>query len=503
VRRSLALLTLALCASACSRPELAAVDVKRPQPLEIPEAIPADPIAPRPFVRIQTSPNEYSKQPISLHLQDATLAECITRAEPRLNIVPATPHVDLSRRYDVRANELSLGQYLNVLEGLSGYALELEPSEHILYVSAYLTRSWDVSTFAGQGQSHMQVGGSIALSSGASGSDDEDSGSDRSGSSAIVTYYHQDSPWDDLLNNARSILGIDGSIDAAMDESSGSHTWLVADRRLGLLRARGPVARIQQLDAWLEEQIRRGARQVLLAVAILDITREKGDSAGLDLDLLYQGMDQYVQLRRTIPNPLSFTSTGGAWQVNAALEFGRWSLNAIVQQLSQQGMVTIRSDPIFTVVNGMTTFLGDGEEISFIANTEFNPGEYDGVPILTTEFEHIRVGFRIAVTPRMRRDGTILVEVVPVLSSIRSQSTFDTGISTIVRPNIAIQEMATLALTRSGKPILLGGLIQSRVREAAHRLPCDHFLCDAFASATLEQDNRELMIVITPIEVAI
>ena len=200
---------------------------------------------------------------------------------------------------------------------------------------------------------------------------------------------------------------------------------------------------------------------------------------------------------------LSLGIPNGAWEVEAALEFGRWTLGAMVRQLAAQGEVTVRSDPVFTVVNGMTTFLGDGEEISFIANTDLVLGESSGNNVLSTEFEHIRVGFRIAVTPRVRGDGSILVEVVPVLSSIRSQSEFRTGVSTIVRPNIAIQELATLAITRSGKPILLGGLIQSRSLEQARRPPCEHFLCDALAAATLERSSRELMIVITPIEVAI
>ncbi len=499
--RALAALPLALL-TACSTPDIAPVEVARPEPLAIPEPTAAVTNAPRPFVRVRQTPDPRPGLTITLNLQEATLAECLSRADPRLNVVPTTADVDLTRRYDVRVNELSMSQYLKFLEGITGYALELDSEEHILHVLAYLGRSWDVSTFAGHGQARMQVGASVSLSSGSAGDEeggDEGDSAENSGS-AIVTYDHQDLPWDDLLHNARAILGLDN---VALGPDHTGHSWLVADRRLGLLRAYGPVAQIQQLDTWLNEQIRRGARQVLLAVAILDVTREKGDSSGLDLDLLYQRMDRYVQLQRTTPNNLSFTTPGGAWQVNAALEFGRWSLNAIVHQLSQQGTVTIRSDPIFTVINGMTTFLADGEEVSFIANTDLSLGQNNSQPLLSTEFEHIRVGFRIAVTPRMRQDGTILVEVVPVLSSIRSQTSFDTGVSTVVRPNIAIQEMATLAITRSGKPILLGGLIQSRMREASHRLPCDHFLCDVFASATVEQGNRELMIVITPIEVAI
>ena len=319
---------------------------------------------------------------------------------------------------------------------------------------------------------------------------------------ATVTYDHTDSPWEDLLANARSILGVSDA-GTALTPGASLQTWLVADQRLGLLRARGPVSRIHELDAWLTEQTRRGARQILMAVAILDVSREEGSGGGLDLSLLYDSVDRRIAASRTVPGNLSFVRAGGAWEVDAALEFGRWSLNAMVQQLSRHGQVTVRSDPVFTVVNGMTTFLGDGEEVSFISGTDLVLGEGSREPVLATEFEHIRVGFRIAVTPRMRHDGSILVEVVPVLSSIRSHSEFETGVSTVVRPNIAIQEMATLAITRSGKPILLGGLIQSRSLQAAHQPDCDHFLCQAFAASTLEKTNRELMIVITPIEVAI
>lgn len=459
---------------------------------------------PRPFVRIKQPHSENADLSVTLNLREVTLAECLTRADPALNLVPTTPEIDLSQRYSVRVNNLSLRQYLDILEGMTGYALELDPELPIVHVSSYLTRSWDVSTFAGHGQAKLKVGQAVSLSS-ATGSKDGENNQDNSQSeegAATVTYDHTDSPWEDLLANARSILGVSDT-GTAPTPGAPLQTWLVADQRLGLLRARGPVSRIHELDAWLTEQTRRGARQILMAVAILDVSREEGSGGGLDLSLLYDSVDRRIAASRTVPGNLSFVRAGGAWEVDAALEFGRWSLNAMVQQLSRHGQVTVRSDPVFTVVNGMTTFLGDGEEVSFISGTDLVLGEGSREPVLATEFEHIRVGFRIAVTPRMRHDGSILVEVVPVLSSIRSHSEFETGVSTVVRPNIAIQEMATLAITRSGKPILLGGLIQSRSLQAAHQLDCDHFLCRAFAASTLEKTNRELMIVITPIEVAI
>ena len=328
------------------------------------------------------------------------------------------PGIDFSRRYDVRVHALTLAQYLEVLEGITGYALELDPEQPIVYVASHVTRSWDVSTFAGHGQARLSVGANVALSTGSGGGDGGGDGREAGG--AAVSYDHSDSPWDDLLANARTILRLDeaaaapadalpvldlalpspdGGAGAGAAAPEGGRSWLVADRRLGLLRARGPAARIEQLDAWLSEQIRRGARQVLLAVAILDVTREAGDSEGLDLSLLYSKADERVRLAQRAPSGLSLGIPNGAWEVEAALEFGRWTLGAMVSQLAAQGEVTVRSDPVFTVVNGMTTFLGDGEEISFIANTDLVLGESSGNNVLSTEFEHIRVGFRIAVTP--------------------------------------------------------------------------------------------------------
>ena len=522
---------LPLAFGACAGPALEPVETTGPQPLELPTAMPADAHHPRPFVRVRQALPEHALQRVTLNLQGATLGECLSRADPALNLVPDDPGIDLRRRYDVRVNDLTLGQYLGILEGLSGYALELAADEPLVHASSYRTRSWDVSTFAGQGQARLQVGQSVALSS-SSGSNPSGGGAAQAqgaqadaveSSPATVIYDHMDKPWDDLLANARAILGLASS--AAAPEPGGrfaavaaepapapepAKTWVVADRRLGLLRARGPVPRMQELDAWLTEQTRRGARQILLTVAILDVTRSRSESGGLNMNVIYDRLNdldrRYGSDNRVGRGVLSLNAPNGAWQMDAALEFGRWSVETLVQQLAQQGQVTVRSDPVFTVVNGMTTFLGDGEELSFIASTELSEsggGSSGNDRLLSTKFEHIRVGFRIAVTPRMRRDGSILVEVVPVLSSIRSESTFQTGISTIVRPNIAVQEMATLAITRSGKPILLGGLIQSRAKDDGYRPPCDHPLCDAFAASALERSNRELMIVITPIEVAI
>ena len=239
---------LMLCG--CAGPDVSLDAVRSPRSLEVPAATPASAAPPRPFVRIREPRAEDSGASVTLNLRDATLIECLTRADPNLNVVPTTPEVDLDRRYSVRVNDLSLRQYLEILQGMTGYALELDPEHPIVHVSSYLTRSWDVSTFASHGQAKLKVGQAVSLSSSSStggeggegGEGERDEESEEG--SATVTYDHTDSPWEDLLANARLILGLSGA-KATPARSPSPQTWLVADQRLGLLRARGPVPRVR------------------------------------------------------------------------------------------------------------------------------------------------------------------------------------------------------------------------------------------------------------------
>lgn len=198
---------LALAAAACSGPGSEALRLPPPEPLERPQAARAAAAAPRPFVRVERARGPAADLPVTVHLKGASLTECLARAEPTLNVVPAMPGIDFSRRYDVRVHALTLAQYLDVLEGITGYALELDPEQPIVYVASHVTRSWDVSTFAGHGQARLSVGANVALSTGSGGGDGGGSGREAGG--AAVSYDHGDSPWDDLLANARTILRLD------------------------------------------------------------------------------------------------------------------------------------------------------------------------------------------------------------------------------------------------------------------------------------------------------
>ena len=231
---------LALTACGCAAPPLTLDPVHTPQELNIPKATPAVPAPPRPFVRLQSPGAKNAELPITLNLTAATLSECLTLADSTLTVVPTTPEINLNRHCSVRVNNLSLQQYLGILEGITGYALELDPDYPIVHVSSYRTNSWDVSTFAAHGQARVQVGQAVSLSSStASGEEGENSDKEEdSSANSIVTFDHMDSPWDDLLVNARAILGLDATTASAGADTSRKRADLAGGRP-----ATWPVAR--------------------------------------------------------------------------------------------------------------------------------------------------------------------------------------------------------------------------------------------------------------------
>ena len=243
--------------------------------------------------------------------------------------------------------------------------------------------------------------------------------------------------------------------------------------------------------------------------AILDITTTRGEGYGIDWNAIYQNSagDKSVTFAGETTQALSIVD-GGNWSVAASIPFGNLTLDAIVESLREQGSVTLQSQPRLTVTNGYTAYLGSTQEFSFVSGVEFLPltasgnGNVASDTAITTTLSRVNVGIKIAVTPKMLDDGKILVDIVPILSSITGFTSISSGGEVFETPNIALQELATQVITTSGTPIYLGGLIVNRVLQNTQRLPIKNkLLAKALGGAKFEQENSELLIVITPQEV--
>ena len=96
-----------------------------------------------------------------------------------------------------------------------------------------------------------------------------------------------------------------------------------------------------------------------------------------------------------------------------------------------------------------------------------------------------------------------LVEVVPILSSVVRFDEIGEGDGRVNTPVIALRQMSSQAITRSGRPVVIGGLSLSRrsneERNPLHGTPLQKML----SSHDKQTESRQLLIVITPWQVSV
>lgn len=513
------------------------------------------------YVSITTSKKQILDERVTINQPRIALIDALTHptALTNANIVALDSGVNLAMKVGVRAQKSRITDYIRQIEGTTDYKIDVIQNSDgvILQVSSTMTKSWNMaalsdmpeaitrSGFSATAQQTSGGGGAGAMggsSSGGGGGTSQGQTQSASGTNIVTT--REDETWASLIEDAQRILGLieDGDSSSNTGNSNNQNTlvpqleegddpiaflndyskalddemnpyfetpWVAGNKRLGKITAYGKPSQIRRLDEHFSKLETESQRQVHLTGAILDIKTSRGEGYGVDWNAIYQNSagDKTVTFAGETTQALSIVD-GGNWSVAAAIPFGNLTLNAIVESLREQGSVTLQSQPRLTVTNGYTAYLGSTQEFSFVSGVEFLPltsggdGNVASDTAITTTLSRVNVGIKIAVTPKILDDGKILVDIVPILSSITGFTPISSGGEVFETPNIALQELATQVITTSGTPIYLGGLIINRVLQNTQRLPIkNEFLAKALGGAKFEQENSELLIVITPQEV--
>lgn len=512
------------------------------------------------FVSITTSRKQILDERVTINQPRVALMDALTHpaALTNANVIALDAGVNLAMKIGVRAQNTRIIDYIRQIEGTTDYKIDVIQNSDgvVLRVASTMTQSWDMaaladmpeattrSGFSATTQQNSSGGGAGAMGGSASGSDASSQGQTQSASGTNIVTTRQDETWTTLIEDAKRILGLieDGQSNSTSNSNNNQNTlvpqlqegddpidflnnysralddemnpyfdtpWVVGNKRLGKITAYGKPSQIRRLDEHFSKLETDSQRQVHLSGAILDIKTTRGEGYGVDWNAIYQNGDgdRTVTFAGETTQALSIVD-GGNWSIAASIPFGNLTLNSIVESLREQGSVTLQSQPRLTVTNGYTAYLGSTQEFSFVSGVEFLPltaggdGNVASDTAITTTLSRVNVGIKIAVTPKMLDDGKILVDIVPILSSITGFTPISSGGEVFETPNIALQELATQVITTSGTPIYLGGLIINRVLQNTQRLPIQNeLLAKALGGARFEQENSELLIVITPQEV--
>ncbi len=233
---------------------------------------------------------------------------------------------------------------------------------------------------------------------------------------------------------------------------------------------------LDRLEAMVAD-IDREPRQILIEAKILEISLLESEQFGID----------WTRLFRFDGGEGSFGSRFGT-STAAGLFFTLATPNveASLNLLRERGRVRTLSTPKLLALEDQEASVVIGNLQGYKVTTTVNE-------VTSESVEFLESGVILRVTPSVDRQGRILMEIHPEVST---GSFSDDGI-----PSKSTTEVTTRLLAADGQPVFIGGLISnstSRDRDAVPGLGDAPVVGWLFSSNRETVENRETVVLITP-----
>jgi len=185
--------------------------------------------------------------------------------------------------------------------------------------------------------------------------------------------------------------------------------------------------------------------------------------------------------------------SGGAQQtvnnVTGSFISRRVDLNALIDALDHEGLVTILAEPNLTA--------SSGELASFLAGGEFPVPVPQDRSTITIDFKKFGVGLDFVAN--IGADGRINLRVRPEVSQLSTAGQI--VINGITVPALTTRRAETTVELGSGQSFAIAGLLQNNVTQDLEKFPGlgDLPVLGAlFRSSRFQRDETELVIIVTP-----
>lgn len=236
------------------------------------------------------------------------------------------------------------------------------------------------------------------------------------------------------------------------------------------------VARIEQYLAEADQP----PRQVLIEVNLLQVDLADNERCGVDFDALSRVSGARLSLRTSgMTNP---TASPGFF-----IESSEGDLDSVVEALISTTDAKSLAAPRLLALNGQESQIQIGERLGYRITTTTQTAALESVDFL-------EVGVVLSLTPRITRDGRVLLRVSPKVSSGAINP--DTGV-----PDEETTELHTDALLQSGQGMIIGGLIQERDDKRVARIPVLGslpYINPLFQRRSTDKQRSELIVALVP-----
>ncbi|MFC0408556.1 type II and III secretion system protein family protein [Roseomonas elaeocarpi] len=280
----------------------------------------------------------------------------------------------------------------------------------------------------------------------------------------------------------------------------------------GAVRTAGEAQRILSIAqgfAGEGRKVRNGLEvlsslQVNVRVRVAEISRQVTRDLGFNWQAIGQvgefalGLQSGVSAGRVFSTLTSGgalnNGTVGPGRLGLGLSGRRYDVNAIVDALAADQLVTILAEPNLTAQSGETA--------SFLAGGEFPvPVSANVTGQVSIEFKQF--GVSLSFVPTVLSPERISLRVRPEVSELSSNGAISVPLSsgTVTIPALAVRRAETTLELGSGQSFAIGGLLQRSTTQVAQGIAALQdvpVLGPLFRSDSFRRNESELVILVTP-----
>lgn len=228
----------------------------------------------------------------------------------------------------------------------------------------------------------------------------------------------------------------------------------------------------------LLSKIDREPKQILIEAKILEIVLTDNQSYGFNWAKLFSGSDSSGRLGT---QGLASPGTPGL-----LAQYTNSNVDIVLSALEAKGRLRTLSTPTLLAMEGQESETIVGTRLGFKVTTTVNQ-------VTSESIEFLETGIILKVTPSVDRNGQILLDIHPEVST---GVVSDDGI-----PSKSTTQVSTRMLVPNGKTVFMGGLIRrssNNSREAVPVLGDIPVIGGLFANNSQNFSTTEIIVLLTP-----
>jgi type II secretory pathway component GspD/PulD (secretin) len=226
--------------------------------------------------------------------------------------------------------------------------------------------------------------------------------------------------------------------------------------------------------------------QIVLEALVVELSRGSDKEAGIDWAVA--GGNAAFSLEN------GAGAFAGAARYTTVSERNFTAITAALNLLVSTGKAKIRSRPRVATLNGMTATIDVSLEKFFAIITDVQ------ATYLRTQLQSVKSGVILKMEPQVGGDGDITLHVATEVSDVVTRNTEIAGLQDPL-PLIRRRNVESYIRVKSGEAIVIGGLIESQVRDEVKRVPIlgsIPLLGALFTSKKASSVENEVIIFIKP-----